>query len=964
MVFQNNILAGASGQAAGAFSADNSCRFNDDDAAKLYKTFSGAPTSDRIGTFAFWFKRGHISDAGTILSQTHPGSGSRDTIYVQLIAADTLHVAMETTAAQVILRATKRVFRDPTAWYHLVIAIDGTLTNSNCMRIYINGVELTDANGDFDTSSYASKNLASSTDLELGSGTNPWTIGVLARYTTGTYYDGYLSQFAYIDGSQLAASSFGEFDDYAIWRPIDLSTLTFGNNGYLLDFADSSTLGNDVSGKNNDFTSSGLAANDQTSDSPTDNYPTIHPQNIHASNTLKNGNRQVTATASGFFGFIAAVGFELGETAYWETTLTNNFRVNMGLAEGNLFDPIRLGTSVERSAATFTYAWRATSANTVSYGGADQSATVAATSDGDTIAIGVTSDGEVKLYIQNSLVYTYSQKLTTGFKYIPAWSINGFEDEDVTVNLGADDLTYSPPAGTAALNTSQRATPTILDGTAHFQTTLYTGNAVNRNISQTENSVFTPDMIWIKNRDQADQFKAVDAPRGVTKQMPIDHSAAQSSDLDGLQAFSDKLWIDASGETLIGNSTSAGGLAAAFDGDNSEGYATCAAAGSSPGTIGVDWGSGNTKTITQVLIVGSSDYGYSSAGRTINIKLEGSTDNFAASTVDLGGGTGDFTDVASTVGSHKLITPTSTTAYRYHRINITSSVGSTNVAQVQFFEDNTGDTRGFTLGNGPAGYNDSTEKFVAWQWKAGGGAGSSNEDGSINTTKTTVNTTAGISVGTYVGTGSAATVGHGLGAVPEVIIVRDTTLGNNWMVYHANNTAAPETDFLAADTTAATSDANVWNDTAPTSTVFSVSDSTTVASGSTFLYYAFAEIAGFSKFGKYEGNGVNEGPYIYCGFKPAWLWIKNFDTAQEWHLFDNKRSDAVGANVGTTAGREYFRSQSSAAEINTGENIDFLANGFKIRDNNIGTNQANTMIFFAFAEHPFGGEDVTPATAV
>ena len=241
---------------------------------------------------------------------------------------------------------------------------------------------------------------------------------------------------------------------------------------------------------------------------------------------------------------------------------------------------------------------------------------------------------------------------------------SGYAGSQWTIDCGGNGSTPSD-TDFKDINTTNMPTPTILDGTANFQTTLYTGNATDRNISQTENSVFTPDWVWIKNRSAADEHKLIDITRGVAQEISSDSNTIESTNLDGLQAFSDKLWVDASGETLIGNSTSAGGLAAAFDGDNSKGYATCAAAGSPPGPVGVDWGSGNTKLITQMIFVGSSDYGYSSNGRTINIKLEGSTDNFSSSVVDLGGGTGDFTDASS--NSFKLITPTSTTAYRYHR---------------------------------------------------------------------------------------------------------------------------------------------------------------------------------------------------------------------------------------------------------------------------------------------------------
>jgi hypothetical protein len=270
------------------------------------------------------------------------------------------------------------------------------------------------------------------------------------------------------------------------------------------------------------------------------------------------------------------------------------------------------------------------------------------------------------------------------------------------------------------------------------------------------------------------------------------------------------------------------------------------------------------------------------------------------------------------------------------------------------------DSNGFGLGSGANGYNDNTETFVAWQWKAGTGAGSSNIAGSINTTTTTVNTTAGISVGTYTGTGSNATIGHGLGVVPEMIIVKERSDDvGSWHVYHGANTTAPETDYLLLDTTAATVDAaTTWNDTAPTSTVFSIGTNDDVnGSTDTYVYYAFAEIEGFSKFSSYLGNGNTNGTVIYIGFKPSFVMIKKTSGTGSWVMYDSQRSPYNEID-------DQLLANTTAAETTGSEEIDFLSNGFKIRttDSDVNTSSGN-YIFAAFAEYPFGGTDVTPATA-
>jgi hypothetical protein len=185
------------------------------------------------------------------------------------------------------------------------------------------------------------------------------------------------------------------------------------------------------------------------------------------------------------------------------------------------------------------------------------------------------------------------------------------------------------------------------------------------------------------------------------------------------------------------------------------------------------------------------------------------------------------------------------------------------------------DSDGWTMQNGTVNFswiNQTSATYVAWNWKANG-AGVSNTDGSITST-VSANTTAGISIVTYTGNGVAgATVGHGLGAVPRMIIVKNRDQADAWQVYQAANTANPETDYLVLNTTAATADAlDRWNDTAPTSSVFSLGDGVEVNTNTEdYVAYCFAEVEGFSKFGSYTGNASADGPFVYTGFRPAFV---------------------------------------------------------------------------------------------
>ncbi len=264
------------------------------------------------------------------------------------------------------------------------------------------------------------------------------------------------------------------------------------------------------------------------------------------------------------------------------------------------------------------------------------------------------------------------------------------------------------------------------------------------------------------------------------------------------------------------------------------------------------------------------------------------------------------------------------------------------------------DTDGFTVGN-RGEVNTSGNSMVAWQWLANG-SGSSNTDGSINTTATSVNTTAGFSISKYDGSGSNATVGHGLGIAPKMVIVKELTDSRSWVVYHEGIGDAAKVIYLD-QTAAAGTDATVWNSTAPTSTVFSVGTANgSNGSGNTYIAYAFAEIPGYSSIGSYEGNGSTDGTFVYTGFKPSFILTKNIDTTDQWGIRDAAR------NPFNVTDKLLNPNASTAETSSTTGYIDILSNGFKPRssDSNINT---QTIIYMAFAENPFGGDGVAPATA-
>ena len=252
---------------------------------------------------------------------------------------------------------------------------------------------------------------------------------------------------------------------------------------------------------------------------------------------------------------------------------------------------------------------------------------------------------------------------------------------------------------------------------------------------------------------------------------------------------------------------------------------------------------------------------------------------------------------------------------------------------------------GFTLGANTT-YNNNAATYVAWQWKASGST-SSNTSGSITST-VSVNATAGFSVVTYTGNFTAgATVGHGLGVAPSMILVKTRTQASvDWITYHVSMGA---TKGLYMDTGAATTSAIFWNNTSPTSSVITLGGGAqSNGNAQNMVAYCFAAVAGYSAFGSYTGNGSADGPFVFTNFRPRWVMIKRTDANENWQMYDTSRntSNVVG---------EYLLANSSGAGA-TITVLDFLSNGFKIRvdGTNPGVNTSGgTYIYAAFAETAF-----------
>jgi len=286
-------------------------------------------------------------------------------------------------------------------------------------------------------------------------------------------------------------------------------------------------------------------------------------------------------------------------------------------------------------------------------------------------------------------------------------------------------------------------------------------------------------------------------------------------------------------------------------------------------------------------------------------------------------------------------------------------VSNNNEAELTFTTSLTAfNSDGFTLGG-----NDTvngSDTYVAWNWKAGTSFtndASSTGIGTIDSTGS-ANDTAGFSICSYTGTGSVATIKHGLSTVPNVIITKSRANNENWGFLHSGINTDYWTDYLILNTSASSGDsAEYYNDTAPTSSIFTVGTADATNDAASMISYIFSERKGYSKFGSYTGNNNAEGPFIYTGFKPAFVLIKNTADSADWTINDTARDPGNVNNL-------RLFPNTSGAENSGSNSMDMLSNGFKLRSTDGGNNgSSHVMIYMAFAEAPLVASNFVPATA-
>jgi hypothetical protein len=460
------IIPANSAAAGGGFNVDNSCMFNSADSASMQKT-AGTPTDNNKWTFSAWVKR---SKLGTLQEILYGEANS--TNYCTIRFNDTTDFLTfknrpGSTTGELV---TKRVFRDVASWYHIVVVLDtSNATAANRDIIYINGVRETE---------FTLENHSGDGDVcYINSNGNPTKIG---KGNSASFFDGYMAEVNFIDGQALAPTEFGEFDeDSGIWKPIDASGLTFGNNGFYLDFKDSTNLGNDANG-GTDLTETNLAATDQMIDTCTKNFPTLNSlegaSSAVGTNTYSQGNLQVLTPVGGNGNTLSSIGVSSGKW-YSEFYIKASSGVQRPLVgvSGDVGATLLVSNNMGSLSGARDVGYmgndgdKFVSGSESSYGGS-------AFSNGDVIGVALDLDNNTVNFAQNNSFKGTIAIASTGTWHMGCGDVSGGIAATIVANYGqnssfAGSITaanetdehgeglfkFAPPSGFITLNTTNLA---------------------------------------------------------------------------------------------------------------------------------------------------------------------------------------------------------------------------------------------------------------------------------------------------------------------------------------------------------------------------------------------------------------------------------------------------------------------------------------------------------------------------
>ena len=935
------------------YNLTRSLRFRASASAYLNKNFT-IGTNPYKWTWSGWVKRGQLSSSNVYAFMAGYIDGNN---YGSIgFSADQLYMSRIVAGAVTTIRVTNAVFRDPSAWYHVVFVFDSqNATLANRANIYVNGVLQT----------YATTGDPNPVGMFIGYTNN--FIGTKGDSTC--FFDGYMAEVNFIDGQALTPSSFGSYNSTTgVWQPAKY-TGTYGTNGFYLPFT---TVGGSTYAASFNGSSQSLSGT-LASAIGSGNFTVemwVNP------NAVSNYNDWfgVTRGAGGF-----NVGTDAAGTLVFYSSSARQLNV-AGVISASRYTHV----AFVRNGTTLTgYV------NGVSVGTATVSTNFSATGFfiGSLDNTQEFNNGLISnLRVTNTAVYTANfTPPSTALTAISGTMLLTLQSATIVDNSG-NSISIS---NTGSVATSV-AYPFVVDLGSDF--------SGNNNNWATNNISLTPGVTYDSMTDvptltsaTAANFAVINPLAGSTNltnangNLQITSSATGGWNKTGTIAIPSGKWYWES--VVNGGSGSDAGFGIYDNPNDGSGaptgmYLYLAASGNkysnaTSAAYGATWTVGDVIGIAFDSSVGSITY-YKN-GVSQGVAFTGITGtyfpvfritNTMVCNVNFGQQPFSYTPPTGFVALNTYNLPTSTVLQGSAQMNAVLQLGSSVTTGATLFSQ-LPYTYGMVWGKDRTSANNnqlvdtvrgtsnviqsnttaaettysaptSTDSCVAWGWNAGSAA-VTNTNGTITST-VSVNASAGFSVVTYTGTAVAATVGHGLGVAPSWIVVKGRTNVSDWRVYHS---AVTLPNVLNLNTTsAAASDPAAFGSTAPTSSVFTLGTGNgTNASANTYVAYCWAAIAGFSAFGSYTGNGSTDGPFIYTGFRPRYIFVKRTDAGGSWHTIDTSRSPYNQVGVAL-----YL--DLSAAE-NADFNSDILSNGLKIRNSQSEINASGgTYVYAAFAENP------------
>ena len=922
MSFYDAIRVGASG--AADFEIERSLRFNDNDGASLTRTQSTSPTNAKKGTLSFWLKRANIENNQHFYN-VYADDNNRGIIYFRSDTSN-LQIGNQSGGTFYSIVRLNRRFVDPSAWYHIVIAFDTTQgTAADRIKVYVNGSQETS----FHTANYPSQN----DDIIFFNQANV-KIGAAHDNQANEYFDGYASEFNYIDGQQLTPSSFGETNsDTGQWVPKKYAG-SYGTNGFRLNFSDNSgttatTLGKDLSGNGNNFTPNNFSVaagvgNDSLEDTPTNNFATLNSLKKPTNGALSNGNLDGSGNSSDWVSFFSTILVSSGK--WFCEVKVNATRVGVGIAKDGANENSYLGSAAD------TYAYydlngKWNNGSNTSYG--------ATYTTNDIIGIALDMDAGTLIFYKNGASQGTAFTGLSG-EFALGFSVYG-GSANASINYGQRAFDYTVPTGYKALNSANLPDPTILFPNKHFDTLLWTANASTQVVTGLN---FQPDWVWGKSRDDTYDHEVYDSVRGPLKRLKPNSTSQELTNAGNLQSFN----------------SAGGGTSGGF----TLGSATNMNYNSGSDIVGWNWNAGDTDSATYRVVV------VSDSGNKYRFRNSANSATFAQSAVTLDlaeGGTYTFDGSDSTMASHPI--KLSTTSDGTHgggssyNTGVTYELDGSTVTESAYVSGYSSATSRKLIITVAASaptlyYYCHVHSGMGGQANTNSTLGSSNFDGSTQTI-VKANTTAGFSIVSYSGNDtSGSTIGHGLGAVPQITIIKRRIAAEDWMfgIGHILG-SGKEGHYIKLNATESEGTGNgPFASTNSSSTVVTIgSDVAVNDNGEPYICYCFSEVAGYSKFGLYTGNGSTDGTFIFTGFRPAFFMCKAISFTKGWRMTDSKRApfNRIFASL--------FPELTAAEYTATGtsnQGQDFLSNGVKLRSTNTRDNQSGSTYFFmAFAESPF-----------